>query len=94
MSDGILRVGLVGVGGVCAAVHYPGLKLITGVEIAGICEPSEALRQARQSEWGIERAFSRMDEFLAAVDRPLVSIGVERTGRSRKNTRLQRINRA
>ena len=52
MSDGILRVGLVGVGGVCAAVHYPGLQLIAGVEIAGICEPSEALRQARQSEWG------------------------------------------
>ena len=56
MSDGSLRVGVVGVGGVCAAVHYPGLKLITGVEIAGICEPSEALRQARQSEWGLSGA--------------------------------------
>jgi len=74
MSDGILRVGLVGVGGVCAAVHYPGLQLIAGVEIAGICEPSEALRQARQSEWGIEKAFSHMDQFLAEVKPDAVSI--------------------
>ena len=40
MSENVVRVGLVGVGGVCGAVHYPGYKLIDGVEVVGICEPS------------------------------------------------------
>ena len=37
MSEKQLRIGLVGVGGVCDAVHYPGFSRIEGVEIAGIC---------------------------------------------------------
>ena len=29
-----MRIGLIGVGGICGKVHYPGLKLIDGVEVA------------------------------------------------------------
>jgi predicted dehydrogenase len=74
MSESVLRVGLVGVGGVCAAVHYPGLQLIAGVEVAGICEPSEALRIKRQEEWGIEAAYGELDPFLAEVGPDAVHI--------------------
>ena len=36
MSSKTIRVALVGVGGVCAQVHYPGFSRIPGVEIVGI----------------------------------------------------------
>ncbi len=74
MSDDVLRVGLVGVGGVCGAVHYPGFSRIPGVEIAGICEPSDGLRQARAEEWGIEASFAEIGEFLAEVQPDAVAI--------------------
>ena len=35
MSSKTIRVALVGVGGVCAQVHYPGFSRIPGVEIVG-----------------------------------------------------------
>lgn len=74
MSAAALRVGLVGVGGVCSAVHYPGLSLIDGVEIAGICEPGDDLRQQRQRQWGIDAAFAGIDDLLAEVAPDAVSI--------------------
>ncbi len=74
MSEDTLRVGLVGVGGVCDAVHYPGFSRIPGVEIAGICEPSDALRAARSAEWGIEACYADMGEFLEVVKPDAVAI--------------------
>ena len=76
MNQDAVRVGLVGTGGVCAGVHYPGLRLIPGVEIAGICEPDETLRQERQAEWGIAAAFDRLDALLDAVAPDAVCIAV------------------
>ncbi|MCY4605169.1 MAG: Gfo/Idh/MocA family oxidoreductase, partial [Gemmatimonadetes bacterium] len=76
MNQDELRVGLVGTGGVCAGVHYPGLRLIPGVEIAGICEPDATLRQKRQAEWGIAAAFDRLDALLDAVAPDAVCIAV------------------
>ena len=60
MSNDVLRIGLVGVGGVCDAVHYPGFSRIPGVEIAGICEPSDALRAARKAECGIDACYAEL----------------------------------
>ncbi len=74
MSENVLRVGLVGVGGVCGAVHYPGFSRIPGVEIAGLCEPSDALRQARAKEWDIAASFAEIGEFLAEVQPDAVAI--------------------
>ncbi|MYF91444.1 MAG: Gfo/Idh/MocA family oxidoreductase [Gemmatimonadetes bacterium] len=76
MNQDALRIGLVGTGGVCAGVHYPGLRLIPGVEISGICEPDETLRQKRQAEWGIADAFDRLDALLEAVVPDAVCIAV------------------
>ncbi len=74
MADETLRVGLVGVGGVCEAVHYPGLMRIPGVEIVGICEPSDALREQRSQEWGIEACFSEIGELLEEAEPDAVAI--------------------
>lgn len=60
-----LRVGLLGVGGVCGAVHYPGLSRIPGVEIASICDPNEELVAKRQSQWQVASGHSDVDAFFA-----------------------------
>jgi predicted dehydrogenase len=63
-----LRIGLVGLGSVCAGVHYPGLKRIPGVEIAGICDiDPERLAQRRQ-EWKAGFACGEIGALLREVD--------------------------
>ncbi|MDA0337068.1 MAG: Gfo/Idh/MocA family oxidoreductase [bacterium] len=59
-----LRVGLIGVGGVCRAVHYPGFSRIPGVDIAALCDPDAALLAQRREEWGVAATASDVDEFL------------------------------
>jgi predicted dehydrogenase len=67
MTKELLRVGLIGVGGICAGVHYPGLSRIGAVEIAGICEPDDALRTQRQQEWNIAQAYADSETFFHEV---------------------------
>ena len=62
-----MRIGLIGVGGICGKVHYPGLKLIDGVEVAGLCDPNEELLSARSEEWEIKTAYTDSQRFLAEV---------------------------
>jgi predicted dehydrogenase len=59
-----VRVGLLGVGGVCNAVHFPGLSRIPGVAIAALCDPNAELLARRRQEWGIEATYTDVDEFL------------------------------
>jgi predicted dehydrogenase len=59
-----LRLGLIGVGGVCGAVHYPGLSRIPGVEIAALCDPDESLLSQRQKEWNVAATTTDVTEFL------------------------------
>jgi len=74
MNQEKLRVGLIGVGGVCDAVHYPGFKRIPEVEIVGICEPNDQLRGARQNDWKIDNSFADADEFFEKVNPDAVAI--------------------
>ena len=64
MSSKTIRVALVGVGGVCAQVHYPGFSRIPGVEIVGICDPDASLREQRSREWGVQACFEDVDDLL------------------------------
>jgi len=67
MSEPKLRVGLIGTGGICSSVHYPGLKRIPGVEIAGICDIDEEVLARRKEEWGIQAACGNTDQLLQEV---------------------------
>lgn len=69
-----LRVGLIGVGGICAYVHYPGLDRISGVEIAGLCDPIEELLKQRQREWEIDTCICDSTTFLRRVNPAAVVI--------------------
>ncbi len=67
MTENVLRLGLVGLGGVCQQVHYPGFVRIPGVEIAGICDPDPDLLARCQEEWKIERGYRDYALFLRQV---------------------------
>jgi predicted dehydrogenase len=67
MSEQHVRVGLIGVGGICGYVHYPGLELIPGVEIAGLCDPNADLLAQRQREWEVDHLYQDSEAFLREV---------------------------
>lgn len=70
----VLRMGLVGLGGVCGAVHYPGFSRIPGVEIAGICDADQGLLARRQQDWGKSGGHTDVDQFLRQVQPEAVAI--------------------
>src|SRR5690242_2702321 len=67
MAEKKLRVGLIGVGGICGYVHYPGLDRISGVEIAGLCDPNAELLAKRQQEWEIDHCYQDSAAFFQEV---------------------------
>lgn len=67
MVEEPLRVGLVGLGGVCAAVHYPGLARIPGVQIAGVCDVDPEVLRRRRAEWGIDAGYAAIAGLLREV---------------------------
>ena len=67
MNQEPIRVGLIGVGGVCAGVHYPGLRLIPGVDIAGICDADEELLAQRGEEWNVRPRYDSVERFLRDI---------------------------
>ena len=76
MAEEKLRIGLVGLGGVCAAVHYPGFRRIPEVEIAGLCEVDTRLLARRQEEWNIAVGCGDYRQFLRQVEPDAVVIAV------------------
>ena len=67
-GDSPLRVGLIGLGGVCAGVHYPGLSRIPGVEITALCDVDEERLALRARQWGIERRCTDFEELICGRD--------------------------
>lgn len=56
MVDNILRVGIVGCGGIAFAKHMPFLSQIDGVEIAGFYNPTEEKARRAKEEFGSKDA--------------------------------------
>ena len=74
MANSVVRVGLIGLGGVCEAVHYPGFSRIPGVELVGLCDADGELLRARQEAWGIEGGSTDVDAFLREASPDAVAI--------------------
>lgn len=74
MTEETLRIGLVGVGGVCAQVHYPGFRRISGVQLSAVCEPDRSLREARRQEWNIAACYAELRTMLAEIQLDAVVI--------------------
>src|SRR5215213_5242089 len=69
-----VRVGLIGVGGICAFVHHPGLERIPGVEIAALADTNAELLAQRQREWEVDRIYQDTAKMFAEVQPDAVVI--------------------
>ena len=69
-----LRVGLVGTGGVCEQVHYPGFSRIPGVEVAALVEADPGLLDRRLRAWQVAGGYTTLTEALQRADLGAVAI--------------------
>jgi len=64
MSDmDVVRVGVVGVGNI-ATLNVPGYLAHNRCEVVALCDPRADLLERRSLEWGIDRTYSSLDDFL------------------------------
>ena len=70
-----LRIGLVGAGGVCAQVHYPGFSRIPGVTVAALCDANSDLLQQRLATWTrVEAGYPNLRSALQSARLDAVAI--------------------
>ena len=74
-TGGVVRIGIVGAGGIVRSRHLPGLKKIEGVELVAVSNRSvESARRVAQ-EWGDAEAVPEWRELVARDDIDAVLIG-------------------
>ena len=73
-GNGPLRVGLVGTGGVCDQVHYPGFSRIPGVEVAALVEADPDLLASRLRGWEVAEGYPTLTEALQKAELDAVAI--------------------
>src|SRR5919199_5996840 len=75
MSDGTIRIGLVGAGGNTIARHIPGLQAIDGVDLVSVCNRSRASSEQVARRFGIPHIYDTWQELIAAPDTGAIVIG-------------------
>ena len=89
-KESTVRVGLIGLGAVCEAVHYPGFSRIPGVELVGLCDANERLLRSRQKMWNISAGSTNVVDFLRETAPDAVAIATpNRLHRSLLSAALQ-----
>lgn len=63
-SERPVNVGLIGVGGIAAFTHFPGLKTAPGARVMAMTDTETTLLEQRAKEWPGVRACRTMDELL------------------------------
>jgi predicted dehydrogenase len=76
MSDSdTIRIGIVGLGGICRARHVPGFRSVPGVEIVAVANRTLKSSQSAAQELRIPHAAASWQEVVARDDVDLVVIG-------------------
>ena len=75
MSDGIIRVGIVGAGNNTRVRHIPGLREMEGVEIVSVCNRSRESGERVASQFEIPRVYDNWLELVEADDTDTICIG-------------------
>lgn len=70
-----LRIGFVGLGGICRQRHLPGLLRLPGIELAAVANRSRASAAAAALEFGIPDIHDHWEELVAREDLDAVFIG-------------------
>ena len=71
MPSDVVRIGIVGAGGIVRERHMPGLQAIPGVEIVSVCNRRRESAEAFAAEYGIPRV---VDYWRQVVDDPEVDV--------------------
>jgi predicted dehydrogenase len=76
MSEGgVVRVGIVGAGGIVRSRHLPGLKKIGGVELVAVSNRTVDSARRVAQEWGIDDVMPEWRDLVARDDIDAVLIG-------------------
>jgi len=71
----MVRVGIIGLGGVAERIHLPACRSVSGIELAGAAEPARETREAMAAKHQLSRVFESAEEMLAAEQPEVVLIG-------------------
>ena len=75
MSDGVIRVGLVGAGANTRDRHIPGLRAVDGVEIVSVANRSRESGERVASQFEIPKVYDNWLELVEADDTDAICIG-------------------
>ena len=75
MSNGTIRVGIVGAGNNTRVRHIPGLQAMEGVEVVSVCNRSRESSQRVAEEFGIPNVYDHWTELVDADDTNAICIG-------------------
>ena len=75
MSDGIVRVGIVGAGDNTRIKHIPGFRAADGVEIVSVCNRSRASSEKVAGQFEIPKVYDNWLELVEADDTDAICIG-------------------
>jgi len=64
MKSSVMRVGIIGAGGIARAVHLPGWKAIKGVEVVGVADVNQASAAALAQDFGVKNVFTNYHDLL------------------------------
>ncbi len=71
----MLRIGIIGAGGIVRLRHLPGLRGIDGVAVTAVCNRSRESGEAVACEWGIPDVMTDWRELIVRDDLDAVFIG-------------------
>ncbi len=70
-----VRVGFIGLGGICRDRHVPGLRRIPGVEIVAVANRTRESSERAAAEFAIPKVCDRWEDVIARDDVDAVFIG-------------------
>ena len=70
-----LRIGFIGLGGICRQRHVPGLQRIDGIALVAVANRSRRSAEAAAAEFGIAHVHDHWEELIARPDIDAVFIG-------------------
>ena len=70
-----LRIGFIGLGGICRQRHVPGLQRLGNIEFVAVANRSRVSAEAAAAEYGIAQVHERWEELVARPDIDAVFIG-------------------
>jgi predicted dehydrogenase len=68
VSQNLVRIGVIGIGGVSHFQHEPGIRLDRRAKIVAICDASEQLCQQRVDQWGVKNYSTDYEELCNSSD--------------------------